>query len=231
MGQAKNYIWLSYPLNPHTPTYGNSQGIQVKPDKSIANGDSCNTASWYFPGNHLGTHVDAPRHFFEQGSPVDAFDASFWVFNQICLVETKLLESVKIIEPEHISSLIKGDPDLLLIRTGLCHKRGSREYWENNIGLSPTLGKVLKQNFPALRAVGIDSISISSWQNRELGREAHRSFLDPEDRQPLVLIEDMDLTMLTPSSRVNKVTLLPLRVQGADGAPCTILAEVEQIEK
>jgi len=42
-----------------------------------------------------------------------------------------------------------------------------------------------------------------------------------------VLIEDMDLTILKDSVNIISCWILPIRVKGADGAPCTIIAGVK----
>ena len=68
-------------------------------------------------------------------------------------------------------------------------------YATNNPGLHPDLGRWFRVNYPEIRAVGMDWISISSFAHRETGREAHRAFLDPDGAgQPIVILEDMDLS-------------------------------------
>ena len=221
-------IWLSYPLNKDTPTYGNSNGFRVELDKRLAAGDSCNTSNWQLP-SHIGTHVDAPRHFDHSGFSVDYFEPAFWVFDAVSIVEVQISASAMIISKEMVVPYITGEPELLLIITGMGKFRQEKVYWEANPGLSPELGQVLKESFPSIRAVGIDAISISSWQNRELGREAHRAFLGSSEKEKaLVLIEDMDLSQISSSAEISRVIVMPLRVSGADGSPCTVVAEVEE---
>jgi len=119
------------------------------------------------------------------------------------------------------------DSDLLLIRTGFCDKRKERIYWENNPGLNAELGLKLRVNMPNLKAVGFDFISVSRWKDRAEGRRAHRDFLDPQAKgNPILLIEDMDLTNFRVSKKIiSSVTVLPLRMLNADGAPVTIIAQ------
>ena len=69
---------------------------------------------------------------------------------------------------------------------------------------------------------GIDWISISPYQDRELGREAHRVFLDQKGRNnPVLLIEDMDLSC--DLTKLRELWVLPLRVEKIDSAPCTVI--------
>lgn len=224
------YIWLSHPLSEKTPAYGGAHGLDIKQVNSIIKGDSCNTAIWYIP-NHLGTHVDSPKHFFKDGEAIDKFNPEFWVFERVITISLTLSDNSILIGPQHIVPFLKGKPDLILIRTGMGQYRKENNYWEANPGLNPGLGRELRSSCPSLRAVGVDFISISSWKNREAGREAHREFLNPSPPgSPIILIEDMDLSPLTVNTRVLRLFALPIRVEDGDGAPCTVLAEVETID-
>jgi len=73
--------------------------------------------------------------------------------------------------------------------------------------------------------MGFDAISLTSFQHRELGREAHRAFLCPhKTHNPILIIEDMHLEKLThtPAS----VICGPLMLKDADGVPVTVIAEI-----
>ena len=222
------YVWLSHPLSPKTPAYGGGPSFEVEPIKSIINGDSCNTAVWHVP-NHVGTHVDVPKHFYDTVETIDAFKPEFWVFEHVCLIEIELDNPGVIIGPEVIIPLIGIQPDLLLIKTGMGIYRYNSKYWKDNPGLSPTLARELRVRYPHLRAVGMDFISVSSWRNRDIGREAHCEFLNPVGPGNfIVLIEDMNLQNINRDMFIKKVTALPLRVENGDGAPCTVFAEVNE---
>jgi hypothetical protein len=59
-------------------------------------------------------------------------------------------------------------------------------------------------------------------ENRELGRQAHRAFLNPEsDGYPILIIEDMDLSANL--NGLKQVWVAPLLVEGIDSAPYTII--------
>lgn len=220
------YLWLSYPLTTDTPAYGGENGFYSDSIKRISEGDTCNTSSYNLT-SHSGTHVDTPKHFFDNGLTVDAFEPEFWIFNRIQVIEVKLTKGKNIVLKNAVLPLVNGEPELILIKTGMSCYREKREYWESNPGLEPELGRKLRKNYPSLRAVGVDSISVSSWQNRQLGREAHRAFLDPTYGNKFVLIEDMDLSKVHANTEIYKAIVMPLLAQGADGAPCSVLAQVK----
>ena len=210
----KKVIFLSHTINEHTPLYGGDRSITLRQVKSIKRGDFCNTMYFSFP-NHTGTHVDAPLHFLEKSLSISDFDAGFWIFDKVTLVEVSNVKPGYIIEPENINNI--KDCELLLIKTGFEKYRAKEIYWQNSPGLHPKLAYWLKEKSPSLKAIGIDFISISNLTNRALGKQAHIAFLSKN----ILLIEDMKLSCI--NGNLKKVIVLPLRVEGADGAPCTVI--------
>jgi kynurenine formamidase len=216
---ADQYIYLSYLLNDQTPLYGGGKGIHISPDRSIPAGDTANTKNLRFQ-NHSGTHIDFPNHFFDDGAVLQDYDANFWIFLKVHLL-AQPAEQDELIELDNETLLkIPIDTDLLLLKTGFSEHRYKEIYWNNNPGIKPEVADQLRNRCPGLRAIGMDFISLTSFQNRETGREAHRQFLG---KTPILLIEDMNLgeVFVDPT----KVICLPLLIEGADGAPVTIIAE------
>jgi len=214
-------IYLSYILTMDTPLYGNGKGISISPDKNIIDASSFNTMNFSFP-NHSGTHIDFPYHFDTEGKTLSDYPADFWVFNSVELVDVSgLIEGGQMVEPSMFPKLVKKDIDLLLIKTGYGKYRGSDRYTLSPPGISSDVADWVRKNYPTVRCVGMDLISVSSYSNRGEGRKAHRSFLAPESGYPILLIEDM---MLDYGGPFEKVIVAPLLVEGADGSPCTVLA-------
>lgn len=207
-------IFLSHIINEQTPLYGGEKSIILKQIKSIKNGDSCNAMYWSFP-NHIGTHVDAPLHFIEGGLSITDFEPKDWIFSKVLLIDVPNVEPGYIIKSEDIKDI--KDCDLLLIKTGFEAYRDKETYWQSSPGLHPELASWLKKKCPSIKAVGIDFISISNLSNRDLGRKAHKAFLGNN----ILLIEDMKLSRI--DNALDTVIVSPLRVEGADGAPCTII--------
>ena len=213
--------YLSYFISEKTPLYGNGTGIKFTPDKKMSKDDSCNTMNLSFP-NHSGTHIDFPYHFSLDGKTLNDYPASYWQFDHIDLIDLSgKVDDCQIIGTEIFFSLENSDTDLLLIKTGYGAWRGTDRYTLTPPGLSADLAPFLRRKFPKLRCIGMDLISVSSYSNREEGREAHHSFLKPIEGDPILLIEDMKLDTNGP---FNKVIVAPLLIDNADGAPCTVLA-------
>jgi kynurenine formamidase len=221
------YKYLSHVLENEIPVYGNNNKVclNFKPLKSISNGDSANI-SQFTMGNHWGTHIDAPAHFFEHAPSVTDYPPEYWFFNQPQILNIQIFEN-ELIMIEHFKNRIIDDKaDLLLIKTGFQNYRGTVKYTINNPGLHSEVGLWLRKSLKSIRAIGFDFISISAYQNREEGRRAHRAFLDPDGTgNPILIIEDMNLDY--GSNDPNRVLVCPLLLKGVDSTPCTVIGAFE----
>jgi kynurenine formamidase len=219
-----DWIWLSHVTSSKTPAYGNGKnGFVTSADKKIGEGDSCNMVSIRM-SNHIGSHVDAPRHFIEDGATIEQFDAGSWVFEKPLLIDLPMSEGNIIDIDDVVSSLDDNvvDADLVLMRTGIEAFREQERFWKKPPGFSPELRSWLAGRFASFNALGMDAISISSFAHRDTGREAHREFLGHGIR----IFEDLALAGVAPSKRLRKVVALPFRFSEADGAPATLIGDV-----
>ncbi len=177
--------------------------------------------------NHIGTHIDCPYHFIDSGKTLSDYSAAFWMDRPAILIDVHCEPNQIILAKDIQVELLKLDRKIrsevstVLVRTGFEKFRFDRKYWEQNPGFSPEVALFLKSEFPNIGILGMDSISLTGFQSRELGREAHRAFLGSGDGDPILLLEDMRLSVIT--SSFLQVTVLPLLIQGADGAPCTVV--------
>ena len=214
------YILLSYNLNQKTPSYGKRDKFTVNETSQIINGDSANSSSWFFSTNHIGTHIDMPRHFFNNGKTVTDYPTQKWFFNKIQVVDVPC-DRAKLINKKDIKCEINTNIDLLLIRTGYGKYRLMDKYWNDNPGLSPELGIWLRDTFRSLRAIGFDFISLTSWKFRDIGKKAHKVFLDPNGKNsPIWIIEDMNLSSI--KNNISGIIVAPFFVDMSNGSPVTI---------
>ena len=224
MNQSK-LIYLSYILDEKTPTYGNRNKFVCEKKSDISKGDVANDSS-INSTVHIGTHIDMPLHFFEDGQTIEEFDTNYFRFTNVLFID--MLPEHIIVKDDLITLLKKqtnkNSYDMLIVKTGICHRRDSEDFWKTNYGFDSSIAEYLRLEFPNVRVIGFDSISVSSFAHRMLGRESHKAFLNP--KQPILLLEDMDLTHLNSTSKIIKLDIAPLRIAKCDGLPCTIIAEV-----
>ncbi len=217
------YIFLSHELSDKTPTYGNRDRLTITPNTKIVDGDTANSFGFSFSTNHLGTHIDMPFHFCQNGKKVTDVNADYWIFSQIELLDIPC-DKNQIIGINDIAPLmLNKDMEILLIKTGFEKYRGSEDYWKNNPGISPDLADYLRAEYPRLRTIGFDFISLTSYQNRALGKKAHLSFLNNE-KFPISIVEDMKLS--DSPHMFNNLIISPLLMIELDASPVTIFAEI-----
>src|ERR687886_2666841 len=70
MSPAPRLVDVSVPLQAGLATYPGNPEFELQPVKRIADGGSSNVSRLVM-GTHSGTHVDAPRHFFDDGAGAD----------------------------------------------------------------------------------------------------------------------------------------------------------------
>jgi arylformamidase len=220
--KSNNVIFLSHPLSSRTPGYGGKQGFFTEPATCISCGDSSNSQKWTL-SNHIGTHIDCPKHFSENGKTLDQYTADEWIFKSVYLVD-RPAQKADILGVEGWCQAIPASCDLLLIRTGFEKHRETEIYWQSNPGVAPELAVWLRTHRPKLRALGMDFISITSYQNRPLGRLAHKALLAPDGApgNPILAIKDMMLSGL--ESDPQMVIVSPMIVTNGDGGPVTIFS-------
>ncbi|MFA5339140.1 MAG: cyclase family protein [Candidatus Omnitrophota bacterium] len=215
------YRFLSHLLTEKLPAYGGGgHSLDMAKTGSVSGEGSANIYRFSM-GSHWGTHVDAPNHFFENGRKAADYPPEFWLFRAPQVIDVTLAPSEILNSGKWLES-IDGSKDILLLKSGWKRHRDKELYCKENPGIHPDVGMYIRKKLPNIRAVGIDWISVSPFCARPIGRQAHKAFLDPEgENNPVLIIEDMDLSCNLKG--LFEVTVSPLRVEGADSAPCTVI--------
>jgi len=220
------FFLLSYPLGIKTPLFGTNPPNVFKKIEHIKKGDHCNSTLVTF-FSHNGTHIDTPHHFDEQGKKIVDYKIEDFIFESPRLIEIPKGED----EAIGIGDMLKNESeiqtcDLLLIRTGFYKKRGKKSYVKSNPWIDNSAAIFLREQ-RNLKAIGIDAISVSSFYHLDIGEETHRILLvkDLHYSEPKLIVEDMKLSVNL--NGLKRVFVIPLFMDGADGAPCTVFAEVK----
>jgi kynurenine formamidase len=222
------YILLSYQINEDTPVHKSLPMPGIIPYSQISKGDDFNSVIISIH-NHTGTHIDAPKHFLDDGKLISEYHLDELVFKKPVMVDCLKRDGLLIIPEnlQHASQMLKNS-DCLLLHTGFGQYRSEERYLTFNPGIASETIQWIREEYPNIRCIGIDSVSISSFQHRNDGVEAHKVAFRIQKGlgEPLLLIEDMNLSTLS-NSILKSIIVLPWQVSGIDGAPCTVLAEIE----
>jgi arylformamidase len=201
-------IDVSVPLDAQLPTYPHNTPFTLEPIKRIARGDSSNVSTLHMSA-HTGTHVDAPRHFFDEGSGTEALPLDLLV-GRARVIE---ITSRAGVASEDLRGIDLSDDIRLLIKTHNSRLWGSPEFQTDYVGVTESGARHLVEH--GIKVVGVDYLSVE--QFHQPGAPAHHVLLGAGT----VVIEGLNLRDVDPG--VYEMFCLPLRVVGSDGAPARVV--------
>jgi arylformamidase len=190
------------------PTYAGEPGPQLEHLKQISRGDSANVTALSL-GSHTGTHVDAPHHYLDGRSTVEAMTLESLV-GPAQVIE--LTEQRHITAPDLESASIPAGTTRLLLKTPNSRFWNDDEFHTDFVGLTGDAAQWLVAR--SLVLVGIDYLSIERFRSPE--HEVHKTLLAAN----VVIVEGLDLRAVPPGEYT--MACAPLKVVGADGAPARV---------
>lgn len=199
---------VSVPLRPDMPTYAGEPGPKLEHLKRIASGDSANVTALSL-GSHTGTHVDAPHHFIDGRSTVEAMSPEALVGP---------VQVIELTERRHVSAAdlqaasIPPGARRLLVKTPNSSFWNDDEFHTDFVGITSDAAAWLVDRGYFL--VGIDYLSIEQFGSP--GHEVHKTLLGAG----VVIVEGLDLRAVRPGAYT--IACGPLKVVGADGAPARV---------
>lgn len=218
-------VRLSHPLDTDTPLYPGTPAPEFSSFKSIERGDSANSTNVSI-NVHSGTHIDLPLHFCVNGASLsDFFEGEYELYPAYCIEIEK--DGYLPLEPNDFAETEEEirDARAILVKTGSGDCRGRNERFErDHPWVHPSLPGYLKETFPGLKLFGLDTISISSPNHREEGREAHRNFLCGE--RPVILLEDADFSGVSGDDGAFRLIIYPYFNEKIDASPVTVIAVI-----
>ncbi|MDP3066019.1 MAG: cyclase family protein [Methanobacteriaceae archaeon] len=222
------YITLSYHLENDSPVHKGLVQPQILPKSQITDGEYYNSYLIHVE-NHSGTHVDAPGHFLNEGKKIGDYYPEELIYHNPLILDCPKMDNELVTIPD-LENIELSGVDCLFFKTGFGKYRASNRerYLTQNPGVSPELVGWIRKEYPKIRGLGIDAISLSRFQNVKSGIEAHLNAFNKEEYggPPLLLIEDLNLTVLENPHQVKKIILVPWQLKEVDSAPCTVLARI-----
>ena len=188
---------MVYPGNPE---------ISVSLQQSIAKGASANVSLISF-GSHTGTHVDAERHFFEDGMTVDEIPLDVLMGPAVVLeFGTGVMAVTKADLEKHDLS---GAARVLLKTRNSGYLTQDPHFHEDFTYLAPDGAEYLVSLGVLL--VGIDYLSIEQFHSGH--HRTHLTLLGAD----VVIVEGLNLNDVTAGEY--EFYCLPIKLAGCDGAP------------
>jgi len=201
------WIDISTPLRAGMTVWPGDEPPQIALAQSFASGDPYNLTRLAMSA-HTGTHLDAPRHFLPGGTGIDAMPPEAMIGPaRVVRVEGGAVRAADV--PDDL-----GPGARVLFRT----RNSERElfagtFFEDYVFLAREAAEKLARAGALL--AGIDALSVSGFH--EDPAETHRVLLGAG----VWILEGLCLRGVKPGEY--ELLCLPLRIEGADGAPARAL--------
>ena len=205
---------ISVSLRTGGVVYPGNPVISVTAQQAISQGAGANV-SRIDMGSHTGTHVDAPKHFFDDGAGVDAL--SLDVLTGPCRLLAFPDAVMSIGEAELRAHDLTGVTRVLLkTRNSAWLASGSTEFHPDYTYVAPDGAEYLASIGVTL--VGVDYLSVEQFHSGH--HRTHRTLLE----RGIIIVEGLLLS--EPPAGNYELYCLPVKFAGQDGAPCrAILVE------
>jgi arylformamidase len=197
---------ISLPISQELPVWPGDPPVQVRQVLHLDRGDTM-TLTRLEMGAHTGTHVDAPAHFVAGGVTVDALDLEVLVGPALVIHEPDAdALSAEVLDRWAIPP---GTRRLLFrTRNSDLWAQGKTEFWKDFVAITEDGARWLVDR--GVRLVGIDYLSVSSFHDPI---PPHLVLL----HAGVIALEGLNLSAIAPGTY--HLVCLPLRIQGAEGAP------------
>jgi arylformamidase len=196
---------ISIPVAHDGLIYPGNPPISITPQQEVSKGGSSNVSLLSF-GSHTGTHVDAPKHFFNEGLGVDALALHVLMGPAmlICVEDSVMAVGEKELQLHEIKGHTR-----VLIKTRNSAFIREKEFHKDYTYLAPDGAAYLAHI--GVKLVGIDYLSIEQFHSGH--HRTHRTLLE----KGIIIVEGLDLS--APPMGPYELRVLPLRLANLDGAP------------
>lgn len=198
---------ISLTISPDLPTWPGDPGLELEKISSMDEGADANVTR-ISAAVHLGTHVDAPHHFLNDGRTVE--DLSLEVLTGPCYV-LQLPDGIDAITAEVLErSEITSDMKRILFGTSNSHlwAKGVKEFQTDFVAITEDGAEWLVEH--GVQLVGVDYLSVAPYGDSV---PTHKVLLEAG----VVIVEGLNLSEVMRG--FYDLYCLPLKIAASDGAP------------
>lgn len=198
---------ISLTISPNLPVWPGDPPIELERIESMDEGAHANV-SRLNAGVHVGTHVDAPHHFLNDGRTIEQLPLD--VLTGPCYV-TQMPDGIEAINAEALEgmSLPSGTTRILFgTSNSKLWSRGETEFQEDFVAVTEDGAEWLVGR--GIQLVGVDYLSVAPFSDSV---PTHRILL----QAGIVVIEGLNLSAVPRG--FYELYCLPLKLLDSDGAP------------
>jgi arylformamidase len=204
---------ISVPISNELPTWPDDPSVQLTVWRSLSSGDSANVSMLNF-GAHTGTHVDAPAHFIEGATKIEALPLDVLI-GEAQVVEVP--DDLYAIDEEFALAHCAADTTRIIFKTrnSAFWNESELQFHTDFTYLDLKAAQRLVEH--GIKLVGIDYLSIEKFDSPK--NETHLALLS----HGVVILEGLNLTDV-PAGKYELICL-PLRLRNikGDGAPARVV--------
>ncbi|HYL75905.1 MAG TPA: cyclase family protein [Bryobacteraceae bacterium] len=202
---SREFIDISIPLRNGMVNWPGDAPFSRIETLKIANGDVCNL-SQFASSVHIGTHMDAPRHFLADGHGMETMPiaATVGLARVIAIHDPELIRIAEL-EQHHLS---KNERVLFKTRNSEHHWK-THTFQERFVHIPQDTARYLATC--GVQTVGVDYLSVGGYETDSA--ETHQALLEAG----IWIIEGLNLEHVEPGNY--ELICLPLKLSGSDGAP------------
>lgn len=178
---------------------------KFEPVLRMSEGAPCNVSKFSM-GAHMGTHVDAPWHFGEGDKTVEAIELNRLVIGARVL---DLTHVEKAISRADLEGKLEGAAAVLMKTRNSGRLEALEPFDRDFVHLDPSAADYLVQM--GVATVGVDYLSVEGYHVEQA--PVHHRLLGAE----IFIVEGLDLSAVEPRDYL--LIVLPLKIEGSDGAP------------
>ena len=196
---------ISVPVRTGGLVYPGNPEIAIELQQAVARGAGANVSTIQF-GSHTGTHVDAARHFFDEGQPVDQIALDLLIGPAIVI---SFDDNVSAVTASDLEKHDLSGHSRVLLKTRNSSFISAHDFHRDYTYLAPDGAEFLVSQ--GIKLVGIDYLSIEQFHSGH--HKTHKTLL----AQNIVIVEGLSFDGVKPGEY--DFICLPLRLEGIDGAP------------
>ena len=203
-----HYIDLTHTITNNMPSHPLDITVQLKSTATYQEHGVANES--LYGGVHMGTHIDAPGHFIDNGKKITEFPLTTFIGEAICIDA----HNQKIITPSLLEHIQLKKDVIVILYTGwdTCF------YESNYFDEHPVISKECAQYLidAGVKMVGVDFPSVDT------APYAIHTLLLSND---ILIIENLTNLSLLANKTFNLIAL-PLKID-TNGAPTRVIAEIK----
>lgn len=199
-------IDISISLGEKIPYWPGSSGVKIRQVSDMEKGGVCNETSIDM-NSHVGTHIDAPRHFLPAGKAIDQMHLSVFM-GSVFVVHLPRAKKITSVELEKVK--IPNGIRRILFKTSnssLWKKRVSK-FTKKYVGITPDAAIWLSKRDLVL--IGVDYLSVADFDE---AAAVHEVLF----KENIALLEGINLTKATQG--MYELICFPIKASGLEASP------------